>query len=343
MVDASLKQNSIDLSYQVAFNLYALDAQGQRTQSLIDNFHMTKEIEVSVMGGKSTRRKIVKRQYEYDYELGSASMERPWLLPESRSIQGDITLTVVAHTGGGRDKQQTLSEKNLYNLMVQDFSHSVLHGSLIELEYQRELFSFMRALCQLVVSAFTLLYLLDYIRRLKEYHRVLYHDSVLPLFALSRATESSPGSAKSEENCIAEEDEDEDRDEDEEGVRDDESISDEANKEGHFQYESLHSGEEGGRRSHSPFFSHAGRSSSRSFSSHDSGASKEDDGYDTSLVKNIENSPVNRFSFLSFLLAEQVCTRGFDELIIFVILAARRKWKCSCYNMFVYLFYLLTF
>ena len=308
--DASFREKSIALTYQVSLNLYALDALGQRTQSLIQNVHMNKEMDVAVIDEESTSTipTVTHSQFEYDYELGSASMERPWLLPKSRNIQGEIEITVVTHpfeatagaTAGEEPHKPSLEEKNLYNLLVQDFSHQILSGSLIELEYQRELFSLIRALLQLVASAFTLLYLLDYIRLLKEYHRVLYNHSVLPTLVLTAPADASSSTIRSINI-----------EEDSGKVVEEEAIDtcihpDEARSPAsHYQYESLHkegAEREGGRRAYSPFFFHQS-----SIGSDGSGTPKEEScDFASSLQKNIATSPAGRFTFLSFLLAEQV-------------------------------------
>lgn len=302
--DASFKEKSISLTYQVALNLYAVDSLGQKTQSFVQDYHMSKEVEVAVIGGEDAS----SLSFEYDYELTSASMERPWLLPESRNIQGVITITVFTHRAGATDDSQkaSLEEKNLYNLLVQDFSHNVLYGSLFELEYQRELFSFIRSLCQLGVSVFCCLYLMDYIHRLAEYHRILYSHSVLPIFAPIAPVDSSPNSVHSRESIASCHKDKEEWDIELEKTKKLESTYEKQMRGGHYQYESLHSGvngEDRGRGAHSRFLFR--QSSSSSVGSNTSNI-QNDDSYEACMTKNIEKSPAMRFSFLSFLLAEQV-------------------------------------
>lgn len=292
--------SAIALRFDVAFNLYAQDALGQRTQTLIENFHMNKEIDVVVQGEGAEEKHAGRRrekQFEYDYELGSASLERPWLLPDSRNIQGEVEVTVTYSASGGEAPPHlTLEQRNLFNLVVQDYAHSVLQGSSIVLEYQSELYAFIKALFQVAASIFTLLYLFDYVRRLKLYHQVLYDHSVLPLddtahvvVEHAKSTKSSPSKKSSTPKGG------------EAGVKSTESL-DESNTSGIVEYESL--SVSSGQRRRAQFGHSSSTCSVGSVFSHVSGVIQED--YNTTLLKNIADSPSNRFYFISFLLAEQV-------------------------------------
>lgn len=179
---------SIAFNYQATFNLHAMDDFGQKTQTLIENFRVKKNVDVVVRG------RAAKAEYfEYDYELGSASLERPWLLPESRTIQGEITLTVSSRgVGGGRGDALTQEQQRLFGLVVRDFSQAVLQAAQVDLSYQRELYAFVKAVVQLSTSFFTLLCLLDLLRRLRQYHCVLLDHSVLPLPASASSAPLSP-------------------------------------------------------------------------------------------------------------------------------------------------------
>jgi hypothetical protein len=205
---------------QIKLDLYALNSNGQKSQYFIDNFQVNKEIVIDIPSSTTStvtdhigdnRSSDLSSSYmiDYKYELGSAAMDRPWLLPESRTLQGEISIYVnvipssdeevwIAESGDNTVKSTDLNNNYKYkNDLAQIFAYNILMGSSFELEYQRLLFSFIRALLQLIGASFTFIYLIDFISRLDGYHRVLYTHSLHFLKLKNAITVSSNPSYQS--------------------------------------------------------------------------------------------------------------------------------------------------
>ena len=182
--DTSFFGKSIYLSIDTSLQLNALDENGKKTQSLITDSKINKRFDVVVQervtqfGKNALSNRTKSRTIEYDYELGVASLARPWLLSQSKTIEGEIVLIASAQTDEfGSSFEDNSALKMLENKILQN----AISGSTFKLEYQRELFTFVRAILQIFTSLVTLLCLIDYLRLLKNYHQVLYNHSFLPV------------------------------------------------------------------------------------------------------------------------------------------------------------------
>ena len=289
--DEKLVGREIDMNYKVVLNLYTLDEYGQRSQSIYDNYNAI-DRDVNVIIKKNEDNKTTRlrgEMFEYDYELGSASMERPWLLPQSRKVQGEVLIT-VAMNDQSNDNGLSLEQKNYMKLMMKDFDKEVLYGTMIDFEYQRELFTSTRALLQLIVSVVTLMNLLDYIRRIRKYHQVLYEHSILPIEPriFHAHVDISPSSVNADKDFCNEST----------SVNVNDNKNGDANETNCYQYESLVNQEDCPK---------SYRSTCSFESALTSAATDENvDDFDNQILMNTEKSPAKRFSRMSFLLAEQV-------------------------------------